>query len=89
MATIIIKPASSCGNSKSRYKARRKAAQEQQRADASLARKIAVAVAGCSLKVAKATSLPGFREQHQGAVCLPEVAQFAAGHRKSTAVTAR
>jgi hypothetical protein len=47
---------------------------------------------GCSERVSKAISLAGTRQKEVegGAVCLPEVAIFAAGHRKSkSSVTAR
>lgn len=46
---------------------------------------------GCSERVTKAISLAGTRQKEVegGAVCLPEVAIFAAGHRKSNNVTAR
>lgn len=46
---------------------------------------------GCSERVSKAISLAGTRQKEVegGAVCLPEVAIFAAGHRKSNNVTAR
>ncbi|MFZ4147513.1 hypothetical protein ACEV7C_08945 [Enterobacter ludwigii] len=46
---------------------------------------------GCSERVSKAISLAGTRQKEVegGAVCLPEVALFAAGHRKSNNVTAR
>lgn len=46
---------------------------------------------GCSERVTKAISLAGTRQKEVdgGAVCLPEVAIFAAGHRKSKQVTAR
>lgn len=46
---------------------------------------------GCSERVTKAISLSGTRQKEVegGAVCLPEVALFAAGHRKSNNVTAR
>lgn len=42
-------------------------------------------------RVPKAISLAGTRQKEVegGAVCLPEVALFAAGHRKSNNVTAR
>ena len=42
-------------------------------------------------RVSKAISLAGTRQKEVegGAVCLPEVAMFAAGHRKSNNVTAR
>ncbi|MGM8711109.1 hypothetical protein ACS6IM_22250 [Enterobacter hormaechei subsp. steigerwaltii] len=46
---------------------------------------------GCSERVTRAISLAGTRQKEVegGAVCLPEVAMFAAGHRKSKQVTAR
>lgn len=46
---------------------------------------------GCSERVSKAISLAGTRQKEVegGSVCLPEVALFAAGHRKSKQVTAR
>jgi len=46
---------------------------------------------GCSERVTKAISLAVTRQKEVegGAVCLPEVALFAAGHRKSNNVTAR
>lgn len=47
---------------------------------------------GCSERVSRAISLAGTRQKEVegGAVCLPEVALFAAGHRNSKdSVTAR
>lgn len=46
---------------------------------------------GCSERVTKAISLAGTRQKEVegGSVCLPEVAIFAAGHRKSKQITAR
>lgn len=46
---------------------------------------------GTSKRVSRAISLAGTREKkvEGGAVCLPEVALYAAGHRKSNNVTAR
>jgi hypothetical protein len=46
---------------------------------------------GCSERVTKAISLAGTRQKEVegGAVCLPEVALYAAGHRRSNNVTAR
>lgn len=46
---------------------------------------------GCSERVSRAISLAGTRQKEVegGAVCLPEVAMFAAGHRNSKQVTAR
>lgn len=79
-------------NAKSRYRARRAAKREQANADASLSRKIAVIASGCSsLKVARAINGPSVRDvkDESGAMCLPDVAIFAAGYRKSESVTAR
>lgn len=46
---------------------------------------------GCSERVTKAISLAGTRQKEVegGAVCMPEVALFAAGHRTNKRVTAR
>lgn len=46
---------------------------------------------GCSERVSRAISLAGTRQKEVegGSVCLPDVAIFAAGHRKSKQVTAR
>jgi hypothetical protein len=46
---------------------------------------------GCSERVTRAVSLAGTRQKEVegGAVCLPDVAMFAAGYRKSNNVTAR
>ncbi|MDU5747794.1 MAG: hypothetical protein E6Z79_00665 [Haemophilus parainfluenzae] len=54
-------------------------------------KKVARALSGCSLNVAKATTLPSLRDRNEGgAVCLPAVAIYSAGHRKSKdIVTAR
>lgn len=80
-------------NAKSRYRARRAAKREQANADASLSRKIAVIASGCSsMKVARAINGPSVRDvkEESGAMCLPDVALYAAGHRKPTeSVTAR
>lgn len=51
-------------NAKNRYRARRAAKREQMQADNKLARNIAVASAGCSLNVSRATSSPSLREKH-------------------------
>lgn len=76
-------------NARNRRRARRKAQREQAMQDASLARRVANST--CSTRVTKAISLAGTcqKEVEGGAVCLPEVALFAAGHRKSNNVTAR
>lgn len=88
--TVVITILAS-DNARNRRRARRAAQQEQQQADVRLARKIAVASAGCSLNVARATSAPSLREKHEStSQCLPEVAKYAAGYRKSKdIVTAR
>jgi len=71
-------------NAKNRYRARRAAKREQMQADNKLARNIAVASAGCSLNVSRATSSPSLREKHEStAMCLPDVALYQAGHRKA------
>ncbi|WKZ94073.1 hypothetical protein P0E69_09460 [Chimaeribacter arupi] len=81
MATIIWKE--SKGTAKSRYKARRAAMIADRRGDQALSRKVAVAVSGCSIKVAKATTLPTLREKTEStATCLPQVAIYNAGFRK-------
>jgi len=70
-------------NAKNRYRARRAAKREQVQADNKLARNIALASAGCSLNVSRATSSPSLREKHEStAMCLPDVALYQAGHRK-------
>lgn len=78
-------------NAKARYRARRAAKREQAAEDMRLARKVATAVSGCSLNVARATSAPSLRDKHEStAMCLPEIAIFAAGYRNSKdIVTAR
>ena len=59
-------------NARNRRRARRAEQQEQKQADARLARKIAVASAGCSLNVARATSAPSLREKREStSQCLP------------------
>lgn len=46
-------------------------------------KKVARALSGCSLNVAKATTLPSLRDRNEGgAVCLPAVAIYSAGFRK-------
>lgn len=76
-------------NARNRRRARRQAQREQAMQDASLARRVANST--CSTRVTKAISLAGTRQKEVegGAVCLPDVALFAAGHRKSNNVTAR
>ncbi len=54
-------------------------------------RKLTQAMTGCSDRVLNAVSAPSMRErQEEGAACLPDVAKYAAGYRKSKdIVTAR
>lgn len=53
-------------------------------------KKLTVALSGCSLNVARATSAPSLREKHEdGAACLPQVAIYNAGFRKTKNITAR
>lgn len=88
--TVVITYLAS-DNARNRRRARRAEAQSQIDADSRLARKIAVAGAGCSLNVARATSAPSLREKHEStSQCLPQVSIYAAGYRKSKdIVTAR
>lgn len=88
--TVVITYLAS-DNAKNRYRARRAAKREQMQADSKLARNIAVASAGCSLNVSRATSSPSLREKHEStSACLPEIAIYNAGYRKSKdIVTAR
>lgn len=60
--------------------------------DASLEKSIATALTGCSARIYKATMPIPIRSKEQPSadnICLPEVAMFAAGHRKSECLTAR
>lgn len=68
-------------NAKNRRRDRRAAEYDKQRT-----------VTGCRNRVEQALRGPNWRiqpDQNEGAGCLPEVAIFAAGHRKSESVTAR
>ena len=65
-------------------------------ADRAMARKLEAAFTklseGCTAKVARAINGPSVRDvkEESGAMCLPQVAIFAAGHRKPVeSVTAR
>lgn len=65
-------------------------------ADRAMARKLEAAFTklseGCTAKVARAINGPSVRDvkEESGAMCLPQVAIFAAGHRKRVeSVTAR
>ena len=64
-------------------------------ADRATARKLEAAFTklteGCTEKISRAINSPSVREAEieSGSVCLPQVAIFSAGHRKSESVTAR
>ncbi|WAH52576.1 hypothetical protein LMA04_00505 [Pseudescherichia vulneris] len=79
-------------NSRQRYKAKR-AAEHRERKEycQKIERAFSRLSEDCSNRVLRATSLGSLREtNNSGASCLPEVAIFAAGHRKSKqVVTAR
>ncbi|HFP9276860.1 TPA: transcriptional regulator [Klebsiella quasipneumoniae subsp. similipneumoniae] len=81
-------------NSRQRYKAKR-AAEHRERMQycQKLERAFARLSENCSNRVLSATSLCSLRDKQEqestGSMCLPEVALFAAGHRKSKQVTAR
>lgn len=84
-------------NAKQRCKLRRLERRSEERnsanAERRLARKIATTLSGCSERTVKALSLPTpvvrGEEEVTGSYCLPEVALYAAGHRKSENITAR
>lgn len=51
---------------------------------------ISSALSGCSEATIRALSLPSFhKKQHSGSCCLPQVAMFRTGKRKSHNITAR
>lgn len=78
-------------NSKQRYNAKRAAEHRAKKAADRQFEDGITKLLGCSLNVARATSSPSLRDKQEGGgVCLPDVAQFAAGYRKSKDnVTAR
>ncbi|MHA1060621.1 transcriptional antitermination N peptide [Enterobacter kobei] len=79
-------------NAKQRYNARRAAEHREMKAYCKkIDRAFSRLSEGCSERVSRAISLAGTRQKEVegGSVCLPEVALFAAGHRKSNNVTAR
>lgn len=61
--------------------------------DSKLEKRIALSLSGCSARVYKATMSLPLRSKEQASadnICLPDVAIFAAGHRKPTeTITAR
>ncbi len=73
-------------NAKQRYRAKRSAQYhaEQRERLAGMQEEL-----GYSSRVANAISGPALRRQHSGSICLPDVAIYQAGHRKSVNVTAR
>lgn len=77
-------------NARNRRRARRQAQREQAMQDASLARRVANST--CSTRVTKAVLLAEIsrtKYENSGSTCLPDVALYAAGHRKSKGITAR
>ncbi|EPJ5099859.1 hypothetical protein P0309_003903 [Citrobacter freundii] len=74
-----------------RNQARRLAAfNAKKAAEKHFANRIGEILSGCPSRVDRATSLGSLRDSNTGgAACLPEVAIFAAGYRKSGQVTAR
>ena len=70
------------------YNAKKSAEAMQAR---NLDKKLTIAITGCSLNVSKAVSSPSLRTKPEtaGSACLPQVAIYSAGHRKSNVITAR
>ena len=53
-------------------------------------RRIVSTLSSCNQRVEKACSSPSLRDRHEStSVCLPEIALFNAGYRKSENITAR
>ncbi|EEY3536644.1 hypothetical protein DFY81_10395 [Escherichia coli] len=79
-------------NARNRRRARRQAQREQAMEEQRLARKIALKLSGC-VRADKAASLGSLRckeeDERSGSICLPNVALYAAGYRKSKQLTAR
>jgi hypothetical protein len=85
-------------NAKQRYNARRAAKnRESKAAERRMTTAVGTAMLGCSERVAKALTMIDYKASPRpsqevcegGATCLPQVAMFNAGHRKTTNVTAR
>ena len=56
----------------------------------SFERRIVSTLSSCNQRVEKAVISPSLRDRHEStSVCLPEIAIFNAGYRKSETVTAR
>lgn len=77
-------------NAKQRYNAKRAAKHRaERRAEVQLSKSVGAALCG-SHRVYKAINFVDARKPEDcGSVCLPDVALYAAGHRKSGDVTAR
>lgn len=73
--------------------ARAQAHRAERMKDVELGKRVAVSLSGCSGRVYKAVNSLPLRSQQQASsdnICLPDVAIFAAGHRKPVeVVTAR
>lgn len=77
-------------NSKQRYRAQRSAEHHAKKRAEMLARQLELAEAnGCSGRVTNALTGPSLRQKHSGPICLPDVAIYQAGYRKSDVITAR
>lgn len=80
-------------NAKQRYNARRAAEhREKKQYIGKINRAFAKLSGEGSERTCKALSLPGLRqpkEDTSGSICIPQVAIFQAGHRKTNNVTAR
>ena len=71
---------------------RRKLDREQLAAESRLEKRIESIMTGCSGRVSKAlngTLTLRDRSNESGAICIPDVAIYYAGHRKSVSVSAR
>ena len=83
-------------NAKQRYNARRAAKHREAKAMAKAESKFIMQLLGESERVVKAVSMTEYKmkprskpEQYSGSACLPEVALYSAGHRKSENISAR
>lgn len=81
-------------NAKERKKlARAIAHRAEMNKDSKLEKRVAMSLSGCSARVYKATMSLPLRSKEQASadnICLPQIAIFAAGHRKPTeTITAR
>lgn len=76
-------------NAKQRYRAARSAEYHAKKREQLAALRGEQEATGCSSRVINAIAGPSLRQKHTGSVCLPGVAIYQAGHRKSDNVTAR